>query len=186
MHTKFWSENMKKPLGWPRRRWWDNIRMNIGETGWDGVDGVHLTQDRVQWRTLVNTVLNLGFHKILSFLIDLFYLTVSRGFYLWIYRQLVGLLGRVIGPTQGLYLQTGQHNTDIHPSPEKDSNLRSQHPSERRQYLPQTARLLRPARSIKCEWLLACEEGLCYTESAKFQYHVTMHSSQVKLQRSIR
>jgi hypothetical protein len=48
----------------------------------------------------------------LSFLIILFYLAVSRGFYLWIYRQLVGLLGRVIGPTQGLYLHTGQHNTE--------------------------------------------------------------------------
>jgi hypothetical protein len=48
----------------------------------------------------------------LSFLIVLFYLAVSRGFYLWIYRQLVGLLWGVIGPTQGLYLHTGQHNTE--------------------------------------------------------------------------
>jgi hypothetical protein len=47
-----------------------------------------------------------------SFLIVRFYLAVSRGFYLWIYRQLVGLLGRVIGPTQGLYLHTEQHNTE--------------------------------------------------------------------------
>jgi len=46
----------------------------------------------------------------LSFLIVLFYLVVSRGFYFWIYRQLVGLLGRVIG----LYLHTGQHNTEKH------------------------------------------------------------------------
>jgi hypothetical protein len=54
----------------------------------------------------------------LSFLIVLFYLVASRGFYLWIYRQLVGLLGRVIGPTQGLYLhRTTQHRemqTHIH------------------------------------------------------------------------
>jgi hypothetical protein len=53
-----------------------------------------------------------------SFLIVLFYLVVSRGFYLWIYKQLVGLLGRVIGPTQGLYLhRTTQHRetqTHIH------------------------------------------------------------------------
>jgi hypothetical protein len=46
---------------------------------------------------------------ILSFLFVLFYLVVLKGFYLWIYRQLVGLLGWVIGPTQGLYLHTGQH-----------------------------------------------------------------------------
>jgi hypothetical protein len=46
----------------------------------------------------------------LSFFMVLFYLEVSRGFYLWIYRQLVGFLGWVIGPTQGLYLhRTTQH-----------------------------------------------------------------------------
>jgi hypothetical protein len=49
---------------------------------------------------------------ILSFLIILFYLMESRGFYLWIYRQLVGLLRQVIGPMQGLYLHTGQYNTE--------------------------------------------------------------------------
>jgi hypothetical protein len=54
----------------------------------------------------------------LSFLSVLFYLAVSRGFYLWMYRQLVGHLGRVISPTQGLYLhRTTQHRetqTHIH------------------------------------------------------------------------
>jgi hypothetical protein len=44
----------KRPLGRPKRRWVDNIRMDLGETGWDGV-----TQDRDQWRALVNTVMNL-------------------------------------------------------------------------------------------------------------------------------
>jgi hypothetical protein len=46
----------KRPLGRPRRRWVDNIRMEIG---WDGADWVDLAQDRDQWRALVNTVMNL-------------------------------------------------------------------------------------------------------------------------------
>jgi hypothetical protein len=48
-----------RPLGRPRRRWVDNIRMDLGEIGGDGVDGVDLAQDRDQWRALVNTVMNL-------------------------------------------------------------------------------------------------------------------------------
>jgi hypothetical protein len=49
----------KKPLGRPRRRWVDNIRMDLGEIGWDGMDWIDLAQDRDQWRALVNTVMNL-------------------------------------------------------------------------------------------------------------------------------
>jgi hypothetical protein len=49
----------KRPLGRPRRRWVDNIRMDLGEIGWDGVEWVDLAQDRDQWRALVNTVMNL-------------------------------------------------------------------------------------------------------------------------------
>jgi hypothetical protein len=49
----------KRPLGKPRRRWLDNIRMDLGEIGWDGVDWIDVTQDRDQWRALVNTVMNL-------------------------------------------------------------------------------------------------------------------------------
>jgi hypothetical protein len=37
----------------------DNIRMGLGETAWDGVDWMHLAQDRDQWRAIVNTVMNL-------------------------------------------------------------------------------------------------------------------------------
>jgi hypothetical protein len=48
----------KRPLGRPRRRWEDNIRMDLGEIGWEGVDWIHLAQDRDQWRALVNTVMN--------------------------------------------------------------------------------------------------------------------------------
>jgi hypothetical protein len=49
----------KRPLGRPRRRWVDNIKRDIREIGWDGMDWIDLTQDRDQWRTLVNTVMNL-------------------------------------------------------------------------------------------------------------------------------
>jgi hypothetical protein len=55
---------MKKPegkrsLGRPRRRWEDNIRMDLREIGWGGTDWIDLAQDRDQWRALVNTVMNL-------------------------------------------------------------------------------------------------------------------------------
>jgi len=49
----------KKPLGRSRRRWEDNISMYIREIGWEGVNWIHVTQDRVQWRIFVNTVMNL-------------------------------------------------------------------------------------------------------------------------------
>jgi hypothetical protein len=48
----------KRPLGRPRRRWVNNIKMDIRETGWDGMDWINLSQDRNQWRALVNTVMN--------------------------------------------------------------------------------------------------------------------------------
>jgi hypothetical protein len=49
----------KEPLGRPRRRWEDNIRMGLREIGWEDVDWVHLAEDRDQWRALVNMVMNL-------------------------------------------------------------------------------------------------------------------------------
>jgi hypothetical protein len=49
----------KRPLGRPRRRWMDNIRMALGEVGWSDVDWIGLAQDRNRWRALVNSVLNL-------------------------------------------------------------------------------------------------------------------------------
>jgi hypothetical protein len=49
----------KTPLGSPRRRWVDNIKMDLSEIGWDGVDWIDSAQDRDQSRALVNTVLNL-------------------------------------------------------------------------------------------------------------------------------
>jgi hypothetical protein len=49
----------KRPLGRPRRRWVDNINMDLREIGWDDMDWIELAQDRDQRRTLVNTVMNL-------------------------------------------------------------------------------------------------------------------------------
>jgi hypothetical protein len=48
-----------RPLGRPRRRWVDNIKMDLREIGWHGVDWIDRAQDRDQWRALVNTGLNL-------------------------------------------------------------------------------------------------------------------------------
>jgi hypothetical protein len=49
----------KIPLGRPRSRWEDGIRMDLGEIVWGSVDWIQLAQDRDQWRALVNTVMNL-------------------------------------------------------------------------------------------------------------------------------
>jgi hypothetical protein len=48
----------KRPLGRPRCRWVDNIRMDLGELGWGDVDWISLAQDRNRWRALVNLILN--------------------------------------------------------------------------------------------------------------------------------
>jgi hypothetical protein len=47
----------KRPLGRPRRRWVDIVKMAPREIWWDGMDWIDLAQDRNQWRTLVNTVM---------------------------------------------------------------------------------------------------------------------------------
>jgi hypothetical protein len=49
----------KRPLGRPRRRWEDNIKMDVSEIGIDGANWILLAQDRVRWRDFVNTVMNL-------------------------------------------------------------------------------------------------------------------------------
>jgi hypothetical protein len=46
----------KRPLGRPKRRWMDNIKMDLREIERDGVDWIDVAQDRDQWRALVNTV----------------------------------------------------------------------------------------------------------------------------------
>jgi hypothetical protein len=49
----------KSTLGRPVHRWVDNIKMDLREIGWDGMDWVDVAQDRDQWRVLLNTVMNL-------------------------------------------------------------------------------------------------------------------------------
>jgi hypothetical protein len=48
----------KRPLGRPRLRWIDNIKIGRLWRGWDGVDWIGLAQDRYRWRVLVNAVMN--------------------------------------------------------------------------------------------------------------------------------
>jgi hypothetical protein len=48
----------KRPLGRSIRTWMDNIKMDLGEIGWDGMDWIDLADDRDQWGALVNTVMN--------------------------------------------------------------------------------------------------------------------------------
>jgi hypothetical protein len=49
----------KRPLGRPRRRWEDNIKMDLREVACGGMDWINLAQDRDRWRALVNAVMNL-------------------------------------------------------------------------------------------------------------------------------
>jgi hypothetical protein len=61
VYTGFWWGNLreKRPLGKPRRRWEDNITMDLQEVGWGGMDCFDMAQDRNRWRTLVNAVMNI-------------------------------------------------------------------------------------------------------------------------------
>jgi hypothetical protein len=49
----------KSPLGRPRCRWVENIRMDLGMTGWVGVEWIGLAQDRNSWRAFVNSAMSL-------------------------------------------------------------------------------------------------------------------------------
>jgi hypothetical protein len=55
VHTGFWWGDP----GRPRRRWEDNIKMDIREVGWGGMNWIELPLDRDRWRALVNAVMNL-------------------------------------------------------------------------------------------------------------------------------
>jgi hypothetical protein len=49
----------KRPLGRPRLRWEDNIKMDLQQLGCGGMDWIGLTEDRDRWRAIVNAVMNL-------------------------------------------------------------------------------------------------------------------------------
>jgi hypothetical protein len=49
----------KRPLGRPRSRWADDIKMDLREIGWGGLDWIDLAYDRDQWRAVVKAVMNL-------------------------------------------------------------------------------------------------------------------------------
>jgi hypothetical protein len=49
----------RQPLGRPRRRWEDNIKMDLREVEWGGMNWIELAQDRDRWRALLNAVMNL-------------------------------------------------------------------------------------------------------------------------------
>jgi hypothetical protein len=57
-----------RPLGRPRCRWVENIKMYLREIGWGFIDWIDLAQDRDQWRALVNTAMNFEFVKFLEVL----------------------------------------------------------------------------------------------------------------------
>jgi len=54
----------KTPLERPRRRWEDNIKMDLQEVGCGDMDWMDVAQDRDRWRAFVNAVMNFGFHKL--------------------------------------------------------------------------------------------------------------------------
>jgi hypothetical protein len=54
-----WRPEGKRPLGRPRRRWKDNIKMDIREIGIGGANWIQLAQDRFQWRAFVKMMMNL-------------------------------------------------------------------------------------------------------------------------------
>jgi hypothetical protein len=53
----------KRPLGRPRHRWENNMKMDLREIGIDGANWIQLAQDQVQWQACVNTVMNFRFHQ---------------------------------------------------------------------------------------------------------------------------
>jgi hypothetical protein len=57
MHIGYWGKaRRKEQLGRPRCRRVANIKMNLREIGWDGIERIDLAQDRDRWRALVNSV----------------------------------------------------------------------------------------------------------------------------------
>jgi len=73
MHTGFWWENLKE------RNYFENIKMNLTETGRKGMEWIHLALDRDKWQALVNMVKKLGFHQCGEYFDQLSKLLASQG-----------------------------------------------------------------------------------------------------------
>jgi hypothetical protein len=73
-----WRPEEKRPLGRPRRRWENNIKMDLREIGIDEANRIWLAQDRVQWRAFVNTIMNLRVQKAGYFLRSLVTISFSN------------------------------------------------------------------------------------------------------------
>jgi hypothetical protein len=58
VHTGFWCGKIKRPIGRPRRKWKDNMKMDLQEVERVGTDWIELAQDGDRWRALVNVVMN--------------------------------------------------------------------------------------------------------------------------------
>jgi hypothetical protein len=54
-----WRPEGRRPLGRLRRRWEDNIKMDLQEEGWGGMDWIDMAQNRDRWRAVVSAVMNL-------------------------------------------------------------------------------------------------------------------------------
>jgi hypothetical protein len=82
----------KRPLGRPRRRLEDGIRMDLKETGWGSIEWIQLAQDRDRWRALVNTALNLRVLAPQSYLVIYHFVFILR--YMLIVLTLLSFLFR--------------------------------------------------------------------------------------------
>jgi hypothetical protein len=58
-HSTFGKPEGKRQLTRRKRRWEDNIRMDVRKIGWEVVDWIHVAQDREKWRATVNTIMKL-------------------------------------------------------------------------------------------------------------------------------
>jgi hypothetical protein len=54
------NHKVRRSLGRPMHKWKHNIKIDIGEVGWESVDWIHLAHSRENWRALVNTMVKLG------------------------------------------------------------------------------------------------------------------------------
>jgi hypothetical protein len=61
MYIGYWwgKPEGRRPIRRAKRRWVENIKMDLREIGWGGMDWIELAQDRDQWRALVKTIMNL-------------------------------------------------------------------------------------------------------------------------------